>query len=258
MASYIALCLLLFFNQTRLIYYPERFISATPQIRNLSFEDIVFTAGDGEKISGWLIPSQSPKGMILFCHGNAGNISHRLDSIEIMHDLGYSVFIFDYRGYGKSEGSPTEEGTYLDVQAAWNFLVNERQISPSDIILFGRSLGGAVAAWLAVRVKPKACIIESTFTSAKDMASGMMPFFPARLLCRFNYDTRKALQKINCPLLIVHSPDDDIIPFRHGRNLFEAAKEPKTFLQINGDHNSGFLLTGKKYITGLENFLLHL
>ncbi len=193
--------------------------------------------------------------MILFCHGNGGNISHRLDSIQLFHRLGLSTFIFDYRGYGLSEGSPAEKGTYLDAEAAWNYLIRQRKVEPKKIIVFGRSLGGAVAAWLAQGHTPRMLIIESTFTSVKDLAGKFYPYFPVRLLSRFNYNVIEYLQKVNCPLLIIHSRDDEIVPFSHGQRLFMSAKEPKEFLDIMGTHNEGFILSGKHYETGLDSFI---
>jgi len=245
----------LFVNQSRFIYFPDRTIFSTPEELGLRYRSVSFTTADQVKLNAWFIPAEKARGVILFCHGNAGNISHRLETIDIFHRLGYSTFIFDYRGYGKSEGTPSEAGTYLDVEAAWEYLVTQENIQPAQIIVFGRSLGGAIAAWLCGREEPRACIVESSFTSAGDMAADMYPFFPGRLLCRFVYDTEAAVKKIKCPLLIIHSTDDDIVPFSHGRRLFAAASEPKTFLQISGNHNAGFLLSGGRYETGLEDFL---
>jgi len=193
--------------------------------------------------------------VILFCHGNAGNISHRLESIQVFHRLGLSTFIFDFRGYGQSEGRPTEQGTYLDAEAAWHYLVRERQMSPTEIIIFGRSLGGSIAAWLAQDHTPKALIIESTFTSVRDIAAELYPYLPVRWLCRFNYNAMDYLHQLNCPVLIVHSRDDEMISFSHGRRLFETANEPKEFLEIMGTHNEGFMTSAKRYEDGLDSFI---
>ena len=242
-------------NQSRFIFFPDSVLSATPAELGLTYREVDFTGADGVKLHGWLIPAEKAGGTILFCHGNAGNISHRLETIDIFHRLGYTTFIFDYRGYGRSEGTPSEAGTYLDAEAAWNYLVGREKIAPAEIIIFGRSLGGAIAAQLAARVAARACVLESVFSSARDMAADMYPLFPARLLCRFDYDTEAAVKKISCPLLIIHSPDDDIVPFSHSRRIFAAAGEPKSFLQIRGNHNSGFLLSDRQYETGLADFL---
>ena len=146
---YIGLVSILATFQSHLLYFPYRTLSQTPAAVGLAYEDVSFQAADGVVLSGWFVPSQRARGVLLFCHGNAGNMSHRLDSLQIFHRLGLSTFIFDYRGYGRSEGQPTEQGTYLDAEAAWTYLVHTRQLAPTEIIVFGRSLGGAIAAWLA-------------------------------------------------------------------------------------------------------------
>jgi hypothetical protein len=166
-----------------------------------------------------------------------------------------SVFIVDYRGYGQSEGRPTEQGTYLDADAAWRYLVEERQVPPSEIVLFGRSLGGAVASWLAQNYTPRALILESTFTSIADVGAASYPFLPVRLLSRLQYNTLKRMPDIDCPVLIVHSPEDRLIPYAHGRRLFEAAQEPKEFLTIKGGHNDGFIISAQAYEAKLEEFI---
>jgi fermentation-respiration switch protein FrsA (DUF1100 family) len=200
------------------------------------------------------VPARQERGVILFFHGNAGNISHRLDTLEIFHTLGLSTFIIDYRGYGQSEGRPSEQGTYLDAEAAWRYLVEQRQVPPERMIIFGRSLGGAVAAWLAQAHPPRALILESTFTSLPDMAATYLPFLPVRSLARFDYNTLARLPDIHCPVLVVHSPDDEVVPYSHGRQLFEAASEPKEFLELRGGHNEGFLISDN-YQAGLEAFI---
>ncbi len=254
--AYIIFAGFLFIFQSHYVYYPERVLLADPGSIGLDFESVHFETTDGVELSGWFIPSDSARGVILFCHGNAGNISHRLESIQIFHRLGLDVFIFDYRGYGQSEGTPTEHGTYRDAEAAWRYLIEERQVNPNEIVVFGRSLGGAVASWLAQSQTPRALILESTFTSLPDIAAKVYPYVPVRLLLRFKYNTAEYLARINCPLLIVHSRDDEIMPFSHGRQLFEMAKEPKKFLEITGTHNEGFITSGKYYEEGLNAFIL--
>jgi uncharacterized protein len=244
-----------FLFQSRLIYFPERDLAATPRLKGLSYREVDFTAADGVKLHGWFIPAAPDRGVVLFCHGNAGNISHRLESIELFHQLGLSTFIFDYRGYGRSRGRPSEAGTYRDAEAAWMRLVNEDNIPPSRIIVFGRSLGGAVAAWLAQHQTPAALILESTFTSIPDIGAEAYPFLPVRLMSRFRYNTVDYVGRVSVPLLIVHSRDDEMIPVAHGRRLFDAAREPKEFLEIRGSHNDGFLASGALYRQGLEVFL---
>jgi len=252
---YLGIVALAFFLQSRLVYFPRKEIGATPERVGLSYEAVWFQAADALKLSGWFIPVEKPRGILLFCHGNAGNISDRLDSIKLFHSIGLSTFIFDYRGYGQSEGKPTERGTYLDAEAAWSYLVNEREVSSDKIILFGRSLGGAVGAWLAREHAPGALILESTFTSIPDLGARLYPFLPVRLISRFRYSAIEYVKQAKCPVLVVHSRADELIPFRHGRRLFEAANEPKEFLEIAGSHNEGFITTGQRYTDGLAAFL---
>jgi len=252
---YIAIVAILGIFQSKFIYFPARPIDFTPGDINLPYEDVQFQSEDGVRLSGWFIPSEQERGTILFCHGNAGNISHRLDSIAIFHRLGMNTFIFDYRGYGKSEGNPSEEGTYRDAKAAWQFLIEKKHMTPERMVISGRSLGGAVAAWLAVEQTPGALILESTFTSIRDIASDIYPYLPTRRLVRFNYDAARYVAYADCPVLIAHSRNDDIIPFAHGERLFKAAGEPKHFLEMKGAHNDGFLLSGASYLDGLDAFL---
>jgi len=253
--AYVGLLVILFVFQSHLIYFPQKEIYETPGRAGLSYEAVFFETTDGVKLSGWFVPAEKPRGVVLFCHGNAGNISHRMDSIRIFHRLRLSTFIFDYRGYGISKGKPTEKGIYLDAEAAWRYLTEIRHVPRTEIILFGRSLGGAIAARLAQDHSPAALIIESTFTSLPDIAADIYPFLPVRLLARFDYNTRKYIKLVNCPILIVHSRNDEIMPFKHGRQLFEAASEPKEFLEITGTHNDGFMASGKSYEEGLDLFL---
>jgi fermentation-respiration switch protein FrsA (DUF1100 family) len=250
-----ALVLVIYLIQDKLLYFPQREIAQTPRDIGLHYEELRFVTSDRVAITAWYIPAEDEQGVLLFCHGNAGNISHRLDSIRIFNELRLSVLIFDYRGYGMSEGRPTEEGTYLDAEAAWDFLATTKKIRPERIVLFGRSLGGAVAAEIAMRKNPGALILESTFTSVPDIAQQYYPWLPIRLLSKFRYATVEKVGQIRCPKIIIHSPDDDIIPVAHGRMLYERASSPKDYLQIRGGHNEGFMISGSTYTEGLRDFL---
>ena len=255
---YGALCLYLFLMQTKLIFYPHlpsRQLTASPADIGLEYESVSINTTDQITLHGWFVPGSEEKGTLLFFHGNAGNISHRLDSLKIFHDLGLSVLIIDYRGYGNSQGEISEHGTYLDAEAAWNYLAEIKNIPSQKIVVFGRSLGAAIAANNAARHTPGALILESAFTSVPDMAAELYPFFPVRLLSRFEYNTRKLLSSVNCPVLIIHSPDDEIIPFENGLQLYRSAREPKKILEIQGGHNEGFLLSGITYIEGISKFI---
>lgn len=256
--SYLALAAALFFLQSGMLYLPDtpgRALEATPADRGLEFEPLSIPTGDGETLDGWFIPAGEARGTLLFFHGNAGNISHRLDSVGLFHRLGLNVLIFDYRGYGRSSGKPSEAGLYRDAEAAWRYLTGERATPADEIVLFGRSLGGAVAVWLAGRVRPAGLIVESSFTSVPDMGAEIYPWLPVRLLARNRFDSRARIGGVRVPVLIIHSRQDEIIPFRHGRRLFEAAAEPKQFLEIAGGHNDGFYVSGEKYREGISEFL---
>ena len=245
----------IYFFQDRLLYFPSREMAGTPALSGLVFEDVYFQAKDGTLLHGWYIPAREARATLLFCHGNGGNISHRLDSILILHSLGLNVFIFDYRGYGMSQGRPSERGTELDALAAWQWLVDKKQANPSKVIIFGRSLGGAVAAGLASACGAAGLIIESSFTSYCDIGREHYPWLPVRLLAKYRYATIEMVTKISMPVLIVHSSDDELVPFRYGRKLFEACTGQKYFLQISGGHNDGFLLSGDIYVQGLDRFI---
>ena len=234
---YIVFGAILFVFQKRFIYMPSREMRQDPGSLGLEFEELTLTASDGVKIFGWYIPAKADKGTVIFCHGNAGNISGRLPTIGLFHAIGMNVMIFDYRGYGRSEGSPGEAGTYRDASAAWDYVTAVRGEKPERIIVFGRSLGGAIAAHLAETKKPAGLILESTFTSVPDMARKMYPVYPTRLLSRVKYDTLKRIDGLECPIMILHSVDDEMIPYEHGRKLFGAAPEPKRFVEMQGSHN---------------------
>ena len=241
--------------QGKMIYVPSRELYRTPKSIDLDYDEIRLITGDRINLSAWYIPADNSRGTLLFCHGNAGNISHRLDSIRIFHELGLDVLIFDYRGYGQSDGKPSEDGTYLDAQSSWDYLVKTRSFPPHKIILFGRSLGSAVATEIALRNNAGALIVESGFTSIPDLGTRYFPFFPVRFISRFQYSTIDKVTKIGIPKLFIHSRDDDIIPFQHGITLYEKAEHPKDFLEIRGNHNEGFLMTGNDYIKGLDDFI---
>jgi uncharacterized protein len=254
--GYLALAALMFFSQSRLVHLPHvpgRALVATPAQIGLAYEEVHFHAEDGVALHGWFVPAEDARATVLFLHGNAGNISHRLDSLRIFHELGLATFIFDYRGYGRSEGRPSESGLRADARAAWAHLSEDRRIEPARIVAFGRSLGGAVAACLAAERPLGAVILESGFTSVPDLGAELYPWLPVRWLARLRYDTRACIAEVNVPVLVVHSPDDDIIPFRHGEAL--AAAAGAELLRIRGDHNTGFLRSAEAYRGGLDRFL---
>lgn len=255
--AYGGLSALLFLFQDSLAYYPQigREAYSTPREHGLDFEALSLSTPDGEQLDAWFVPAPQSRGVVLFLHGNAGNLSHRMDSILMFRRLGYSTLIFDYRGYGRSTGKPSEAGLYQDAQTAWDHLVRDRGIPSRRIVLFGESLGGAMAAGLAARERPGALVLSSALASAPALAADLYPWLPTRWLVRMHYDTRNALAEVRSPVLVAHSPDDEIIPFHHGRLLFETAAEPKVFLPLAGGHNDGFIFMRTEWVDTIAGFL---
>ena len=240
-ATYVLVSILVGVFQRHLIYFPTSEYEAVPTDVGLAYEDVTFTAQDGVRLAGWYIPHAKAAGTVLFFHGNAGNISHRLPTIQQLHMLGYNVFIFDYRGYGQSTGKPGEAGLYHDAEAALRYLTDERSQTPDRIAYCGRSLGGAVAIELATRHPPGALIVESTFTRLADVGKIHYPWLPVSILLGDAYDSVARIGDVRCPKLFLHGADDQLIPIALGRALYEAATEPKRFVETPGGHNdAGF------------------
>ena len=246
---------LMYFAQPGMIFFPYAALDATPNDWGLEYEDVRLNTEDGVKLHAWFIPREGSERTLLFFHGNAGNISHRGESVAIFHRLGLNVLIVDYRGYGASEGAPSELGLYRDARAAWQYLADERGFSPSDILVFGRSLGSVVAAKLASERRPGALILESGFSSANDAAREIYPLLSWLVLLRFELDAARYVGHARCPVLVLHSPDDEIIPYHLGRKLYDAAPDPKRFVDLRGGHNDGFLLSQPDYERALGDFL---
>jgi hypothetical protein len=254
--AYLGLGLVLYFRQPALTFGPTRDVPYNPGDIGLEYEKVQFRTPDHLVLSGWYIPAKGAQFTLLFCHGNGGNIAYALDSINIFNELGINCLIFDYRGYGASQGKPTEEGTYIDAQTAYDWLIKEKKLKPEDIIICGKSLGGSVAAHLASNVEAKGLIVESCFTSYADIGQKFYPYMPVRLFARYGFKTSDYLKQVNCPVLIIHSRNDEIVPFEFGLRLYEeAAKEPKEFLEIFGSHNDSFLHSGQIYREGLGNWI---
>lgn len=255
---YIGLSILLYVRQAKYVYYPSRKVIDNPGDINLYFEDVLLKTQDGETISCWYVPCGGYEGsgkVVIFSHGNAGNIGDRLGTIQVFNKMGYDVMVYDYRGYGASTGQTTEQGTYWDALTVWNYVKGDKGIPPEKIVIFGRSLGGAISAWLAEQVKPGALILESSFLSAPDMARKMFPYLPIRLLCKFDYNTGERLTNIECPVVVAHSVEDDMTPFKHGRELYKRAPDPKMFIEMRGGHNAGGLDADADYQRRLAEFL---
>ncbi len=252
---YIAFCVVLFFIQKRMIFFPGRELTITPAELGKQYRDIWFISSDGTRINGWLMEPAEVKGNIVVCHGNAGNVSNRADTFRIFEELGYRTLIFDYRGYGLSEGKPDEDGLYDDGTAAVEFFCKEFDLEPGDLIYFGRSLGSAVALEIALRRPPAALVIESAFTSTTDMGGMFRYLAPLSLIVTQKFDNKGKISRLAVPLLVIHSSKDDVVPFSQGRSLFEAATCTKEFLEIRGDHNFGFVDSEELYTDGLGSFL---
>ena len=251
---YVLFCLGIFFWQKNFIFFPTKNLRKSP--KDLQIEDVYFLSSENIRLHGWFLDLKSDK-TVLFFHGNAGNVSDRTAQMQIFHELGLSALIFDYRGYGISEGKiKKEEDLYDDATAALNFLVNEKSIPPDRLIIWGRSLGGAIAIDLAAKKDFPYIVIESTFTSMDEMAKMQFPFLPIKLLTKFNFDSLKKVPHIKSKTLIIHSPTDEMIPFEFGKTLFENLPSQKEFLQIDGSHNSGFIQSKEKYMSKLEEFFL--
>jgi len=244
--------------ENRLIFHPAASLERTPADVGLNFEDVFFTTRDGVRLHGWFVPHRNAHSTLVWFHGNAGNISHRVENIKLLHELvRVNVFIFDYRGYGRSDGRPSEQGTYLDGEAALELIGNKLgDENRKKIILFGRSLGAAIATEMATRFVSQALILESPFVSIAEMARTILPFFPIGPFLQTQYNVGERIKKIRGPLLVLHGDQDEIVPIEQGRKVFDAAPEPKTFFPIAGAaHNDTYIVGGKNYFRQLKDFI---
>ena len=256
LAAIVFIVLYIRWSEPRMLYYPTREIAVTPDRLNLQYEDVNLTTADGVRINGWSLPCGRPaRRTVLFLHGNAGNISHRFEKFEVFRDLSTDVFIIDYRGFGRSEGKPNEQGTYRDAEAAYDYLAKVRQVRPQSIVVYGESLGSAVATELASKHPVGAVVLEAVFTSTADVGQKMFPFLPVRWLVQNKYDSLSKIGNINAPLLILHSRQDEFFPMEHARRLLEAAKAPKQLVELEGGHNDAFLISALTYRYTLKRFL---
>jgi fermentation-respiration switch protein FrsA (DUF1100 family) len=255
---FIALLVFLYLNQGRMVFVPSEQLVVSPGEVGFDFENVYITVEPGVTLHGWYFPLKNSKKTILFCHGNAGNISHRLETVKFLVDLGANVMLFDYRGYGNSTGKPSEEGVYADAEAVYRWLRETKQAAAADIVIFGRSLGGAVGIELATRVPCAGVIVESSFTSMVDMGKKMFPFVPVGGLLHYKFESLDKIGKLSCPVLVAHSPDDDLIPYEMGRRLFEAAHEPKQFVKLEGGHNELQYFNSQTYIDAVSGIIFGL
>jgi len=255
LAPVLAFGFLRWFEQ-RSVYQPAARLDATGDEIGFERQDVRLTTSDGVKLHAWYFPLMKggTNPVFLVCHGNGGNISHRMELYDALLREGLSVFAFDYRGYGESSGKPSEHGTYLDAEAAYDWLI-AKGCHGDRIIAFGESLGGGVASELALRKPVGGLVLQSTFTSTEDLGSELFPWLPVRTVGRIKYNTLGKLPKIHVPLLVLHSPDDTIIPLQHGRRNFEAANEPKLFHELRGDHNDAFDTDRPAFVSGIHEFI---
>jgi hypothetical protein len=239
------------------VYHPTRVMDASGAELGRPFEDVYFKTEDGVRLNAWFFPAATNSArsslVVLLCHGNGGNISHRLEMTEALLATGVNVLAFDYRGYGRSEGYPSEEGTYRDGRAAYEWL-QKRGFEGRHILLFGESLGGGVAAELAARLNCAGLILQSTFTCIADIGADLFPWLPVRWLAHIKYDTLSKLPRIKAPILVMHSREDRLIRFEHSQKNFAAASEPKLFCELVGDHNNP-LANRQQFTADFERFL---
>lgn len=257
LGAYAAVCVWVWVAQERLVYAPDRTLRWTPEADGLPYEDVWLETADGERVHGWYLP---PAGgatdrHVLFFHGNGGDLADRPRTLALLHGFGAGVLAIDYRGYGRSSGRPTEAGTRLDAEAAWRHLVETRGVPADAIVVYGRSLGGALATWIAARERPAGLVIESSFTHLVDMGHHHYPWLPVRLLTRIRYDSLALAPGLRCPVLMAHSPDDEIVPYALGRALAEAVPTLVDFVVLDGDHNSAFLRASATWYPRLGAFV---
>ena len=252
-ALYGALCALMYLLQGRLLFQPARGLEATPSAVGLAHEDVWLETEAGERVHAWFVPRAEPRALVVFCHGNAGNVSHRLGTLELLHGLGLATLILDYPGYGRSSGTPGEGACRRAVRAA--VLHARERAAGRPLLLWGRSMGAGVASAVAQELPVEGLVVEAAFTSLPDLAQELYPWLPARWLCRFRFDTRRSLAAIGVPKLLVHSRDDEIVPFAHAERILAAAAEPKRLVPIRGDHNGGYFTSGRAYTDTLDAFL---
>lgn len=244
--------------EEQMIYFPSKYPDGywEPERFGLTVEDCYFTTADNLRLHGWFIPSDKARATVLWCHGNAGNISHRIDLAKKLLQLNVNVFIFDYRGYGRSEGEPSEEGLYHDVVAAHDYLLTRHDVDSHRIVAYGQSLGSAVAVDLATKRRCKALIIEATFSSGSDVAKSLFWWLPIHPFIRSRFDSYSKIKTLHLPTLFIHGQQDRTIPISLGEKLFEAANEPKWFYKIpNADHNDTYIVGGEEYFRRIDEFL---
>lgn len=238
------------------VFFPEKRLEADPGAYGLEFQELWLEASDGPRLHAWLVPAPGARCLLLYCHGNAGNLSHRLDRVARLRRQGVSVLIFDYRGYGRSQGQPSEQGLYRDAEAAHAQARALADQQGQKLVLLGRSLGGVAAVWIASRLPVEGVILESTFTNLGEMARSLYPLPGLRGWLGDRFDSLGRIKDIRAPLLVVHGDRDEIVPLKQGRELFEAASARKDFFLIPGaGHNDTYLVGGQAYFQRVRDFM---
>ncbi|MDD5644328.1 MAG: alpha/beta hydrolase [bacterium] len=237
------------------IFYPDKRISAAPSDFGLKYEDLTFYSQDDKKLNGWFIPADRSAATVIYCHGNAGNISHRIDIAKLLNSMGFNVFLFDYRGYGRSKGIPGEKGLYLDAEAAYDYLIMRNDANKDKIILYGESLGGSAAYNLALKRDVSAVITFGAFASIADMADIAFPKIPLKYFITMKFDNISKAKAVKCPKLIMHSTDDTTVPFEQAERLFESASEPKEFFKTSGGHTNEAILNNPLSAEKIKQFI---
>jgi fermentation-respiration switch protein FrsA (DUF1100 family) len=254
----LAIYVLLRWFEYKSVYYPSHTMEGSPGQLGRPFEEVFIPVERGQRVNCWYFPaSNTASPVMLVCHGNAGNISHRLDVASLLLEAGAGVLLLDYRGYGRSDGRPGEENTYRDAQAAFHWLTG-KGVAATNIIAYGESLGGGVAAELAVRERLGGLILQSTFTSTAGLGTELYPWLPVRLVSAIKYNTRAKLPKIRVPVLILHSRRDDLIAFHHAEDNFAAANEAKFLREISGGHNDALYSSRPAMLAAIREFLQNL
>jgi len=244
--------------EKRFVFFPVAELLYTPNDINLDYEDVRIKTSDGLILQGWFIPSNSESDITwLWFHGNGGNNGHRISELALAHHRsGVNIFIFDYRGYGESEGKPSEKGTYLDSRAAVEYLSSRPDVDKDRIVFMGNSLGAALSVELALTQPPMAMILVSPFASVRDMAKLTLPFPPVGWMVRNHYDNVARIRQLNVPLLVLHGDEDDLVPISQGRKLYEAANQPKRFQTLDGaGHNNTYEVNPDQFWGTINEFL---
>ena len=240
------------------VYHPTRDAEYTPDDVGRPAEEVWLKTPDGQRLHAWFFVADqaSPRAryVMLFCHGNGGNLTSRPGYYRAILETGVSLLAFDYRGYGLSDGEPSEPGTYTDATTAYHWL-RTRGFAPEHILVWGESLGGGIASHLAATQPTGGLALQSTFTSIPDIGAELFPWLPVKLISRIKYDTHSRLPHLTCPVVILHSRADTTIRFHHGERNFAAAREPKAFLELGGDHNDALLADRPAYVAGAERLV---